>query len=148
MGSAGARLGSSSPMAYEQVSAGSIVLTVVLFLKCCLMQVSACWRIPKNHTETTSHLSARHSKVEMLTSCGQFPSRFPSQTFKRHRVKVYFEVEVISAVPGSCHCSHTAKVQLTEPSSPAPSPKSGAASAGPLSCSTPAPFLVLFSVPP
>lgn len=143
-GSAGAGLRSSSPMPHEQASAGSIVFTVVLLLKCCPMQVSVCWRITENHAANASHICARNNKVEMLTFCGQFPSK----TFKIHRIKIYFEVEVISAVPGSCHCSCTAKVQLTEPSSPVPSPKSGAASAGPLSCSTRVPFLLLFSVPP
>lgn len=143
-GSAGAGLRSSSPMPYEHASAGSIVFTVMLLLKCCPMQVSACWRIPKNHAVNTSCICARHNKVEKLTFCGQFPSK----TLKIHRIKVYCKVEAISAVPGSCLCSHAAKVQLTEPLSPVPSPKSGAAPARPLSCSTCAPFLVLFSVAP
>lgn len=148
LGSFDARVNSNYLMAYEQASARLVSLTVVQFLKC-PMQVSVCWRMPKNHTADTFHLGARHKKVEPFPFCRQFPSRLPLKMFIIHRLKIHFQTEVISAVSGSCRCSHTAKVQLTEPSFPISSSRSGAASAGSLSsCSTGAPFLVLFSVPP
>lgn len=111
-------------------------------------QVSVRWRTPQNHTADTFHLCARPKKAETFPFCRQFPSRFPLKIFKIHGLKNPLS-EAISAVSGSSHCSPAAKVQLTEPSFLGSSSRSGAASAGSLSsCSTGAPFLVRFSVPP